>query len=217
MASTANTPPPKAQPRPPRPAVMPARQIRWYAMAARMWRRPPGRLTLAIRLAVLPLVPVALWLHGLYGWPAALAAAAALGFAAARLPRLMPRRPAAAVPAGRTQPDSRLPWHVRALLGERMFLNRMIVPVPGTSTRRAALLLMATFAGAALALIAAISGSLEMMVAGLGTALVAQVAYLVLASRLYDRMQDADALYRAWRRPAFNDNIEGARKPGQAA
>ncbi|MFN4008486.1 MAG: DUF6653 family protein [Pannonibacter sp.] len=216
MASTANTHPPKTQPSPPRPAVMPARQIRWYAMAARMWRRPPGRLTLAIRLALLPLIPVALWLHGLYGWPAALAATAALGFAAARLPRLMPRRPAAVVPADRTQ-TSRLPWHVRALLGERMFLNRMIVPVPGTSTRRAALLLMATFAGAALALIAAVSGSLDMMIAGLFTALIAQVAYLVLASRLYDRMQDADALYRAWRRPAFNDNIEGTRKPGQAA
>ncbi|WP_439528549.1 DUF6653 family protein [Pannonibacter sp.] len=216
MASTANTHPAKTQPSPPRPAVMPARQIRWYAMAARMWRRPPGRLTLAIRLALLPLIPVALWLHGLYGWPAALAATAALGFAATRLPRLSPLRPAAVVATGHTQ-NSRLPWHVRALLGERMFLNRMIVPVPGSTTRRAALLLMATFAGAALALIAAVSGSLDMMIAGLCTALIAQVAYLVLASRLYDRMQDADALYRAWRRPAFNDNIEGTRKPGQAA
>lgn len=212
MASTADIPPPP-QPRAPRPAVMPARQIRWYAMAARMWRRPPGLLILVSRLILWPLVPVALWLHVLYGWPAALAVAMAVALAASRLPRLSRQQPLSAAEASGALPA----WHVRALLGERMLLNRIVVPVPGNATRNAGLLLVATLCGAALALIAGLAGDLNSMLAGLGLGFAAQVAHLSLASRLYTRMQDADALYRAWRRPATNDNHNGTHRPGQAA
>ena len=212
MASTANNRPP-SQPRAPRPAVMPARQIRWYAMAARMWRRPPGLLTLVSRLILWPLVPVALWLHVLYGWPAALAGAMAVAFAASHLPRLSRPQPLSAANAGAARPA----WHVRALLGERMLLNRIVVPVPGSATRNAGLLLVATACGAALALIAGFAGDLGSLLIGLGLGLAAQVVHLGLASRLYAQMRDADALYRAWQRPATNDNRAGSQKPGQAA
>ena len=212
MASTANIPP-SPQPRAPRPAVMPARQIRWYAMAARMWRRPPGLVSLISRLMLWPLIPVALWLHVPYGWPAALGGAVVLGFTASRLPRLSRPQPGIVTVAGGALPA----WHVRALLGERMLLNRIVVPIPGAVTRNAGLLLVATVCGAALALIAGLAGDLGSMLLGLGLGIGAQVAHLALASRLYCQMRDADALYRAWQRPAANDNPAGSQKPGQAA
>ncbi|NBN62486.1 hypothetical protein GWI72_07675 [Microvirga tunisiensis] len=210
MSNTAAHRTPGPQPRPVRPSVIPASQIRWYSMAARLWRRPPGLGPLAVRLLLLPAVPVALWLHEPLDWQMALLAVTGLLVLVWLLRR-------GSGPAGGQVLGSRPGWHVRALMGERMFFNRVVVPVPPAVARPAGLLVAGAVAGGLIAALAGFAGSLPVVLAGTGLCLAAQLAYLVLMARLYGQMQDADPLYRAWRRPALNDNTRGARKPGQAA
>ncbi|GGE78023.1 hypothetical protein GCM10007285_02340 [Stappia taiwanensis] len=173
---------------------MDAGKIPALGMDADVWRRHASGWSVWTRFATLPLLHLAVWSHAWYGWPTALAAIALVCIWLWLNPRLFP-------------PPKRFDsWHVRATFGERVWLNRLMVPIPDTINRRAMALSLVTGIGFVIGLWGAVTTSLAPLVIGLVLTYAGKMTFLQTMVRLYDEMRDAHPVYRSWSITPDNDN-----------
>ena len=156
-----------------------------FGMTDAVWARHANPWSVWTRMSTLPLLVLAVWSRDWIGWWALVPTAAAILWTWLN-PRVFPR------------PRSTDNWGSRAVLGERVWLNRAEVPVP-PHHRRAPHILAAI---SALGLIALIWGlaALEVWPTVLGVALVylGKFWFLDRMVWLYEDMKDTDPRYRSW-------------------
>ncbi len=178
----------------PIPAPMPAGQIRALGMQSKAWQRSATPFSVYTRLLTVPLLVLAIGSHAWFGAGTALAATAAVGVWLWLSPKLFPA------------PRSMDSWAARATMGERIWLNRLSVPIPAEDSRKGLLLSLVSAAG----FVVALSGAFltDPLLAGTGL-LVGFAARFVFLSRmtvLYENMRHAHPLYRFWTVLPCNDN-----------
>jgi len=175
-------PPTPANPRTPPPLV------------ARMWQRSASAAGVAVRLACLISFAAALWTHSIFGiW---IALALGIGCLAALNGLVF------ILPSTRRAES----WAARASYGERIWMNRLAVPVPPDDVRPAIALSAASMAGAAVLLTGAWMNSVLLTASGCAVYLAARLVFLDRMAALYTRMQSAHPLYRSWALRPDNDN-----------
>ncbi|MBF9029551.1 hypothetical protein HKCCE3408_04005 [Rhodobacterales bacterium HKCCE3408] len=151
------------------------------------WARHASRASVYSRIAILPLLALAIWARVWIGWWALLPIAALIAFAWVN-PRLFPAEPSTDY------------WAARATFGERVWLNRQAVPVPTHHARWANGLTIAAFLG-----ILPLAWGLWALdpgwtVTGLVLAMGAKLWFCDRMVWLYRDMIDADPAYRSWLR-----------------
>jgi hypothetical protein len=156
-----------------------------FQMDERTWERHASPWSVWTRVASLPLLLAAVWSHIWVGaW--ALVPVALVVLWLWLNPRLFPA------------PIRRDSWSAKATFGERVWLNRKSVPIPGHHARVAHILSAAAAVGFAVALAGAVLNELLAAVAG---GLVAWFAKMWFCDRmvwLYDEMKDKHPPYAAW-------------------
>ncbi|MHC5653821.1 DUF6653 family protein [Stappia sp. ICDLI1TA098] len=163
-------------------------------MDSETWHRHASGWSVWTRFATLPFLYLALWSHAWLGWPAALGLLALVAVWLWINPRLFP-------------PPRRFDtWHARATFGERVWLNRLVVPIPAGDNRRAMALSLVTGVGFFLGVWGALSTNLPALVAGTVLTYAGKMAFLAVMAKLYDRMRDAHPVYRSWSVVPDNDN-----------
>lgn len=158
-----------------------------FRMDERVWERHANPLSVWTRIATFPGLMLALWSAHWIGWYA-LAPLATLAAWLWINPRIF------------APPLTTRSWASRAVLGERVYLLRVINPVPVEHTNVATLLGIGTAIGALLMMAGFIAAEPFTFVAG-GTAVM--VFKLWLCDRmawLFDEMSEIDSEYRKWRR-----------------
>ena len=93
------------------------RIARLFAMDARVWERHANPWSVWTRVAAFPLLVLAVWSRAWLGWWSLAPVGAMIVFLWLN-PRLFP------------PPRSTRSWAARAVLGERVWLNRAAVPIP---------------------------------------------------------------------------------------
>ncbi|NRG19096.1 hypothetical protein HPQ64_15500 [Rhizobiales bacterium] len=173
---------------------MDAGRIRLLGMSSDVWRRHASGWSVWTRFATLPFLYLAVWSHTIYGWTAAAGLSAIVVGWLWLNPRIFPA------------PNTFERWHARAVLGERIWLNRAAIPVPHDENRKAlafsALAGVGFFAG----LWGAISASLPLMISGAVVTYAGKLAFLAVMVQIYDLMRNAHPLYRSWTLTPVNDN-----------
>lgn len=174
---------------------MNAGRLPMLGMDSDVWHRHASGWSVWTRFATLPLLYLAVWSHGWFGWPLAGLSIATVCLWLWLNPRIFP-------------PPRRLTtWHARATFGERVWLNRAVVPIPADDNRRAILLSLATAIGFAMGMWGAFMQNLPVLIAGTLVTYVAKIAFLAGMVALYDRMRDAHPVYRSWTVVPDNDNV----------
>lgn len=156
-------------------------------MDERVWERHANPWSVWSRLATFPLLMLAIWSWHWIGW-IALLPVALLALWLWLNPRVF------------SPPASTQSWASRAVLGERVFLLRMIHPVPLEHTNVATLLGVATSVSGFVMAAGFLAAEPITYIAG-GTALI--FFKLWLCDRmvwLFDEMSEDIPEYRAWRR-----------------
>ncbi|WP_346896092.1 DUF6653 family protein [uncultured Roseibium sp.] len=181
-------------PRPRHYQAMPAGQIRALGMSPKVWNRHASPLSVYSRMATLPLLLLAIWSHV---WIGAGLAALATGLVVVWLwlnPRLF-------------SPPSYLgSWAAKATLGERIWLNRMLVPIPQEDAQKALLLSVVAGVGFLVAVLGAVETHLLLTLSGMIVTYAGKLVFLDRMVALYERMHDAHPLYRFWTSVPDNDN-----------
>lgn len=150
------------------------------------WERHTSGWSVWTRVATGPLLPLAVLSHVWIGWIPALTLTVLLSVWLAINPRLFP------------PPASTRAWHSRAVLGERVWLNRAEVPIPRHHAIAAMLLSIVSGIGAATALLAAILGWVWPALLGTGIMMLGKLWFCHRMVRLYDDMYESVPEYRAW-------------------
>ena len=159
-----------------------------FAMSEETWRRHANPWSVWTRVASLPFLLAAVWSHAWLGWPAA---AGLIALVIAWLwvnPRLFP------------PPRTTASWAARTTLGERVWLNRSIVPIPRHHAVMAHVLNAAAGAGFLLALWGAATLSLWPMLAGGIAVYAGKLWFCDRMVWLYEDMKDRYPPYRSWLR-----------------
>jgi hypothetical protein len=162
-----------------------ARLARAFAMDEATWARHANPWSVWTRATALPLLVAVAWSRVWLGeW------AVGLGLLALAWmwlnPRLFP------------PPASTRAWSSRAVLGERVWLNRTRVPVPAHHRRVPHVLSALSAAGLLLVLWGVLRLSPWPTLAGLGLVLMAKFWFLDRMAWLYADMQHATPEYAAW-------------------
>ncbi|MES0882336.1 DUF6653 family protein [Roseibium sp. SCP14] len=105
--------------------------------------------------------------------------------------------------SGRNQKDN---WAQRASFGERIWLNRILIPIPADVNQRITILYLVFWTGTLIAILGAVSSSLLLSATGLLVAYAAQGVCLGKLIGLYNEMKEKTPLYRFWAVRPVNDN-----------
>ena len=158
---------------------------RAFAMSDEVWARHANPWSVWTRFTVLPLFVVAIWSRDWIGWWAVLPSAAVVIWTWLN-PRLFPK------------PGSTDNWASKAVLGERVWLNRESIPVPSHHKNLA----RAPAVISALGTIVLVWGVIDLAFwpTLLGSVLVysGKVWFLGRMVWLYEDMKDVDPRYRSW-------------------
>lgn len=174
--------------RPPNPASL-------SAMAgAPRWLQPANPWHTILRLFAPALLVGAIWSHEPFGAGTAWAASAAVIALLLTSPLLFPKT---------SRPTS---WISRAAFGERIWLNRLSVPVPASEHQAAIVLTIVSLCGALVGLWGAFSSNPWLAGSGVAVSLVARLVFFDRMAALYDAMRTAHPLYRFWSVTPDNDN-----------
>nr|WP_306455024.1 DUF6653 family protein [Pseudovibrio flavus] len=169
-------------------------------MDVRNWGKNQSALTFYSRLLALPYFVAALWTHTLWDMQSALGLCA-LGIAWLWLtPRLY---------KGSGSANS---WYVRAHFGQRIWLNRMSVPVPPEVHFRALAMAFAGVVGFGVAIWGATDANIVLAASGVAVAYAGRLGFLDQMAKLYAQMQNAHPVYKNWQRTPDNDNALGITK-----
>ena len=173
---------------------MNAGRLRMLGMDQDIWHRHASGWSVWTRFATLPVLFLSIWSHAWFGWPLAGLLIATVCLWLWFNPRIFP-------------PPRRFDtWHARATFGERVWLNRGIVPIPADDNRRAVLLSLLTAAGFLLGMWGAVSTHLTAVLIGTVLTYAGKIAFLHGMVSLYDQMRDAHPVYRSWTTVPDNDN-----------
>lgn len=177
------------------PAPMPAGHIRALGMDSATWQRHASPWSVYTRMATLPFLVAAVWSHSILGpWVSLGLTFAVMGWLWVN-PRLF------------APPKHTRSWAARATLGERIWLNRLNVPIPAETTRAAMTLSIVAGAGFLAALLGAYVNDPLVAVTGVIITYAGKLVFLQRMVLLYEAMRDAHPLYRFWSVSADNDNV----------
>lgn len=185
-----------AQSNRPKLAPMPAGQIRALGMNAKVWQRHASPLSVYSRMATLPVLILAIWSHAWFGTGFSVAATVGIMIWLWLNPRLFP------------PPRNTNNWASKAVFGERIWLNRLSVPIPPEDANRAMLLSLVSGVGFLAALSGAFLTNPVLAISGIVVTYAGKLSFLNNMASLYDRMRDSHPLYRFWSVSAENDNRE---------
>ncbi|POF29210.1 DUF6653 family protein [Roseibium marinum] len=101
-------------------------------------------------------------------------------------------------------------WSRLVGFGERIWLNRLLVPVPQGLNRRLTTLYLVFWTGTLVAVLGGLTASPLLSTTGLFVAYCAQITTFQKLVQLYRVMKDRDPLYRSWTLTAENDNHRDA-------
>ena len=160
---------------------------RLMAMDDEAWARHANPWSAWTRFTVLPLFVLAVWSRVWLGWWALLPVALVLVWN-----WLNPRFFA--------PPRSTDNWASKAVMGERIFLNRAEVPVPAHHARAAMVLTALSLPGMALLIYGLVVLDPLATVSGALLGVLPKVWFCDRMVWLYQDMKDADPRYVAWRR-----------------
>ncbi len=146
------------------------------------------------------LLTAALWTHLWLGMSGSLVLTAAVFIALAALSRLP------------FDPARRNSWARQAGFGERIWLNRLLVPIPQNINFRIVVLYLVFWTGTMVALLGGVTGALILSLTGLTVAHTAQYVCFKKLIHLYGIMRDKNPLYRFWAASAENDNRASRRR-----
>jgi hypothetical protein len=163
----------------------------WIARSFRMdeatWARHANPWSVWTRVATLPVLLLALSSHVWIGWWS-LVAVLGVSLWTWVNPRLF--RP----------PVSTRSWASRATFGERIWLNRQAIPIPGHHARAAALLSIASATGFLISIYGAIAIDATALAGGGVLAWTAKMWFVDRMVWLYEDMKDHSPEYRSWLR-----------------
>lgn len=179
---------------------MPAGQLKALGMTPAAWQRHASPWSVYTRMATLPVLVLAIWSHVWVG--ATLAALATLAVMVWLWinPRLFP------------PPRCTANWASKATFGERIWLNRLTVPIPEEDARAALTLSLVTGIGFVATIYGALSTNLLLTLPGLLVTYTAKLVFLDRMVGLYDKMHNAHPLYRFWAISPVNDNARRTKK-----
>lgn len=156
------------------------RAILWlFSMSDEVWARHANPWSGWTRIATLPFLIAAIWSHNWIGWYAAVP----IGAVAAWLwlnPRIFP------------EPDSTDSWISRAVLGERLWVDRCALPIPPRHRRLPQLLLGIAGLGGILALAGAALNVLWPTLLGAGLLYAGKLGFCDRMVRLHDELRSND-------------------------
>ncbi|WP_428688407.1 DUF6653 family protein [Roseibium sp.] len=190
MQTTQRHLPPSATPGPGGPAIANNRLLHGKPGAG----KPTAPATIYLKVVAPALLTVILWTHSWIGIPGAIALAFAAALSLVALHRLLGRF---ALPGGLVR---------EAGFGERIWLNRLVVPVPADVNANLTALYLAFWAGVLSAFFGGLSSSVLLTVTGLSVAYCAQAVSLYKLASLYRSMREKDPLYRFWTAAPANDD-----------
>ena len=158
---------------------------RSFRMSDAVWQRHTNPWSVWTRFMALPLLVVAIWSRTWFGWWALVPIAVVATWIWLN-PRVFPR------------PASKRNWASKAVLGERVWLNRAAVPVPGHHLRMVRVLTAVTGAGT-LALVYGLA-FLDVLttVLGLTVTVLGKCWFLDRMVWLFEDMVEVHAAYREW-------------------
>jgi len=159
-----------------------------FVMSDRVWERHANPWSVWTRAASAPLPFVAIWSHAWFGWPLALVLFAAIASWLWFNPRIFP------------PPPSTDNWSSKAVLGERVWLNRSRIPIPGDHATAATLLSIVSGIGALTGLVGGLFANTWMLVLGVAVMVLGKLWFCDRMVWLYDDMRDANPTYRSWLR-----------------
>lgn len=155
---------------------------------------PSGSLSTYVKILAPGLVTAALWSHVWIGFTPALVIAFLAVVALIAIPRL--QRVNGAAPS----------WANRVSFGERIWLNRLLVPIPPQLGARITTLYLVFWLGVLVALLGGITASAVLALTGLIVAHSAQFVCFRKLVQLFNQMKTGVPLYKFWSAAAGNDN-----------
>lgn len=161
--------------------------VRGFGMTDAVWERHMNKWSGWSRVPTLPLIVFAIYWREALGvtfWPVLVALLVWVWVN----PRAFP------------VPRSTDNWMSRAVMGERIWLNRKNLPVPEHYSRALPVIVAISTAGLPLIAIGIWVEQPWPMLAGLGFSLLGKFWFLDRMVWLYDDMREADPIYRSWLR-----------------
>jgi hypothetical protein len=156
--------------------------------------KPPSAAVVLAKLLAPAVLTVCLWSHVWLGVWAAMFACLSSVVVLAFAPRLLGTI------------SGKVTWARDAGFGERIWLNRLLIPVPPDSSRLLTVLYLVGWTGTIVALWGAISALPVLSLSGLAVAYSAQFTCIAELVKLYRVMRDRHPLYRFWTSSPGNDN-----------
>jgi len=158
---------------------------RVMSMDEAIWQRHANPLSVYTRYLGLPLLAMGIWSRVWLGWWALLPIAAAIIWIWAN-PRIFPR------------PRSTNNWASKAVLGERVWLNRKQISVPAGHRRAALLLSILNGLASLLAIYGLVMLQVWPTLTGIACVILAKTWFLDRMVWLFEDMKGTNATYRSW-------------------
>ncbi|SDR11987.1 DUF6653 family protein [Pseudovibrio sp. Tun.PSC04-5.I4] len=111
-----------------------------------------------------------------------------------------------AIPGFKSKPSDASSWPRKAALGERMWLNRIFVPIPHQLHHKALALLLVGLAFVGVSIWGAVSNDLPILMTGIMLTYMAKLISMFVMVKVYEHMKNAHPLYKSWRTVPSNDN-----------
>jgi hypothetical protein len=159
-----------------------------FAMSDSVWERHANPWSVWTRVTTGPMPFIAIWSHAWLGWPVALILFVAVAVWLWFNPRVF--RP----------PLSTDTWSSKAVLGERVWLNRSQIKIPRDHATVAMLLSIVAGLGALVALAGGLFSDAWMLALGIAVMVLAKLWFCDRMVWLYDVMMDESPTYRSWLR-----------------
>ena len=155
---------------------------------------PVGPISTYAKMAAPALITAAIWSKVWLDTAFVVLLVAGIVLFLLRLPKFVPFK-------GRTES-----WAEKASFGERIWLNRLLIPIPQDINQRLTILHLVFWSGTLIAILGAVTSSPILSVTGLIVAYATQVVCLRKLIDLYILMKDKAPLYRFWTSAPENDN-----------
>jgi hypothetical protein len=182
-----------------RHAPMPAGHLKALSMTPRIWKRHASPWSVYTRMATLPVLILAIWSHIWLGNAlASLAVLAVLAWLWVN-PRLFPAP---------RQTDN---WASKATFGERIWLNRLVVPIPEQEAKTALVLTLVASVGFLTAVYGAAINDLMITITGIIVTYAGKLVFMNRMTHLYDQMRASHPLYKFWTVAPDNDDSKHAK------
>jgi hypothetical protein len=151
------------------------------------WDRHANPWSVWTRVATLPLIILAFWSRAWLGWHALIPIFLVLIWTVIN-PVLFP------------PPRTTRSWASRAVLGERVWLNRKSIPIPPHHARAANILVAVSLCGTVILIIALVRLDPAWALLGASIAILGKLWFVDRMVWLYQDMRDATPQYQSWDR-----------------